>query len=252
MKIVTFNIRGDFGTDGRNNFCFRQPLIQAKIAQEQPDIIGFQEVMPHVAVWLRETFPDYTALGCGREEDLAGEQMTVMFRNDRFTMIEMRTFWLSPTPHVPGSRYAEQSACPRTATELLLRENAAGKVLRIVNTHLDHEGSLARQLGLTQILRQMEQPAFFPEAPIILMGDFNAGPCSEELQTFRSYPAYTNATADIGVTFHAFLQDMSLPQIDYIYLRGFGPVSSCTKWTEEVSGVCLSDHYPVCVEAALP
>ena len=53
MKVVTFNIRGDFGVDGENNFCFRKPLILKKLAQEQPDIIGFQEVMPHVAVWLR-------------------------------------------------------------------------------------------------------------------------------------------------------------------------------------------------------
>ena len=30
------------------------PLILEKIRQEKPDIIGFQEVLPHVAAWLKE------------------------------------------------------------------------------------------------------------------------------------------------------------------------------------------------------
>ena len=42
MKIATFNIRGDFGIDGVNNFDCRQPLILQKIRAEQPDVIGFQ------------------------------------------------------------------------------------------------------------------------------------------------------------------------------------------------------------------
>ena len=54
MKIVTFNIRCDFGQDGANNFEFRKPLILKRIAEEQPDVIGFQEGLPHVQKWLRE------------------------------------------------------------------------------------------------------------------------------------------------------------------------------------------------------
>ena len=53
MKFVTFNIRCDFGQDGANNFIYRRPLILEKIRQEKPDIIGFQEVLPHVAAWLK-------------------------------------------------------------------------------------------------------------------------------------------------------------------------------------------------------
>ena len=252
MKVVTFNIRGDFKVDGANDFDFRKPLILRKIAWEQPDIIGFQEVLPHVADWMRQSLPDYGVVGCGREKDLTGEQMTVLFRRDKFTLIEMRTFWLSPTPFVPGSRYAEQSHCPRTATELLLRETSTGKVLRVVNTHLDHEGTLARQLGLRQILRHLEAPQLCPDAPVILMGDFNAPPDSEEMRTFAAYPAYTNATADMGMTFHDFMRQPDGVQIDYIYLRDFGEVASVGKWTDEDNGVYLSDHYPVCVEVALP
>ena len=59
MKFVTFNIRYDCGFDGENNFDFRKPLILRKIEQEKPDILCFQEVLPHVAVWLKENLTDY-------------------------------------------------------------------------------------------------------------------------------------------------------------------------------------------------
>ena len=251
MKVVTFNIRGDFGVDGRNDFCYRKPLILRKLEQEQPDIIGFQEVLPHVAAWMRQALTAYDVVGCGREKDLTGEQMTVLFRRDKFQLISMDTFWLSPTPKVPGSRYAEQSGCPRTATELVLRDVDTGKVIQVVNTHLDHIGSLPRQLGLAQILRHLESPEFFPEAPVILMGDFNATPDSSEMQAFGQYPGYTNATADIGATFHGFMTARTQEQIDYIFLKGGIRAVSTVKWMDELDGVYLSDHYPVCVQALL-
>ena len=75
MKFVTFNIRCDFGQDGANNFIYRRPLILEKIRQEKPDIIGFQEVLPHVAAWLKENLTEYYIAGCGREKDLTGEKL---------------------------------------------------------------------------------------------------------------------------------------------------------------------------------
>ena len=75
MKYVTFNIRCDFGQDGANNFIYRRPLILEKIRQEKPDIIGFQEVLPHVAAWLKENLTEYYIVGCGREKDLTGEKL---------------------------------------------------------------------------------------------------------------------------------------------------------------------------------
>lgn len=251
VKAVTFNIRGDFGVDGRNNFFRRQPLILKKVAQEQPDVIGFQEVHPRTAIWLRENLKGYYVVGCGREKKLDGEQMTVAFRADRFNLIEMRTFWLSETPFAPGSRYAEQSDCPRSSTELVLMEYATGKVLRVLNTHLDHVGAGARKLGLRQILRYLDDVELFPGAPVILMGDFNAWPDGEELTVFDEFPGYTNATEGIGVTFHGFMKAKHPECIDYIWLRGPVKCAKVEKWTDEEDGVFLSDHYPVCAELEL-
>ena len=98
LKLVTFNIRCDYDQDGANSFRFRKPLILKKLTEEKPDVICFQEVLPHVAAWLKENLTEYTVIGCGRSETLEDEQMTVAFRTKRLNLLNMETFWLSPTP----------------------------------------------------------------------------------------------------------------------------------------------------------
>ena len=101
MKVVTFNIRCDYGQDGLNEFANRKELILRKINQEKPDIIGFQEVLPHVAKWLKENLNEYYVIGCGRGANLRDEQMSIAYRRDRINLISMETWWLSQTPDVP-------------------------------------------------------------------------------------------------------------------------------------------------------
>lgn len=87
MKIVSFNIRCDFGQDGGQNFSFRKGGILKKISQEKPDIIGFQEVLPHISEWLRDNLSDYIVVGCGRSEDLKDESMTLALKK------KLYNFW---------------------------------------------------------------------------------------------------------------------------------------------------------------
>ena len=126
MKLVTFNIRCDFDQDGENSFRFRKGLILKKLEEEKPDVICFQEVLPHVAVWLRENLKDYYVVGCGRSEELRDEQVSVAFRKEKLNLISMETFWLSPSPYEPASRYPAQSTCPRVCTEVLLEDLEEG------------------------------------------------------------------------------------------------------------------------------
>ena len=244
MKIVTFNIRCDYNQDEGNNFCFRKPLILEKLAQEKPDIICFQEVLPHVAVWLKEALTEYYVIGCGRMEDLEGEQVSIAYRKDRINLIQMETYWLSETPYEPASRYPDQSICPRVSTEAVFEEYAAKQVFRVVNTHLDHEGPAARRQGLEQILDKLNRAKLFPEAPVIITGDMNAEPDSPEMAVVKEYP-YINVTEGIGITYHGYMRSESPCSIDYIFTKGFA-CRSIEKWTDERDGVFLSDHYPVC------
>lgn len=243
MKFVTFNIRCDFGQDGDNNFCYRKPLILEKLRREQPDVICFQEVLPHVAVWLKEALWDYYVIGCGRSAALEDEQLSIAYRKDRLNLIQMETYWLSETPYTPGSRYPRQSVCPRTCTEAVFEELSTGRVFRAANVHLDHEAAGAREQGLRQVLRKMERPTLFPGAPAIIAGDMNAEPDSPEMAALEDC-GFDNVTSKTGATYHGYGKDLPC-SIDYILTRGF-LCERVEKWTEERGGVFLSDHYPVC------
>ena len=104
--------------------------------------------------WLRTSLPGYTVLGCGRGKDYRGESMALAYRTDDFELIGLEQFWLSPTPNQPGTRFSgDQSGCPRMVAALTLKHHDAGELLRFYNTHLDHQGPVARLLGATQLMQ---------------------------------------------------------------------------------------------------
>lgn len=248
MKLVTFNIRCDYDQDGINSFKFRKPMIIDKIKKEDPDIICFQEVLPHVAIWLKETLQDYYVIGCGRDKNLEDEQNSIAYKKTRFNLMGMEVFWLSKTPSVPGSRYENQSECPRICTEALFQDLETKEIFRIYNTHLDHIGSEARKLGLGQILEDYEQMESLTKIPTIITGDFNALPDSPEMELLKKYPKLIDFTAKISGTFHDYGQLVEAEKIDYIIASDNYQCSSVTVWDDCENGIYLSDHYPVCVE----
>jgi endonuclease/exonuclease/phosphatase family metal-dependent hydrolase len=254
MRVVTFNIRCDYDQDGENSFQYRKPLILRKIQKEKPDIIGFQEVLPHVAGWLKESLVEYYIVGCGRDEKLKNEQMSVAFRKDRFQLIAMETFWMSETPEAPGSRYEIQSYCPRTCTALFLQDVMTERLYYVVNTHLDHEASEARVLGMEQVLKHVKaveiekKHAGYSEVGVILMGDFNAYPDAKEICMMSEDEYLTDLTTGIKGTFHDFGRMEPAEKIDYIAVTKGITCSSCSTWSDCEEGVYLSDYYPVCVD----
>lgn len=247
IKAVTFNIRCDYGQDEGNSFSFRKEGILRKILAEKPDVLCFQEVLPHVALWLKKELGDYLILGCGRTEDFGDESPIIGVKKERFDLVSMDTFWLSPSPYVPGSRYRGQSICPRTAAEAVVFDLQGRCLWRIVNTHLDHEGTEARREGLCQIMEKIAHPGEFEQAYTFLAGDFNALPDSQEMKVMEDYPEFTDVTAEAGGTFHDY--GRTAPEkIDYIYAKAPLKALEVRLWEDRENGVYLSDHYPVCAE----
>ena len=244
MKLLSCNIRCDYEQDGENCFRFRRDALREAILERKPDIICFQEVLPHVAAWLKEELRGYYVVGCGRDSELRNEQTSIAFRCDAYNLITMETYWLSRTPDVPASRYEDQSDCPRVCTEVVLEEMATGVLYRIASIHLDHIGSGARRKGLEQLLRKLEHPGSFRSAHVILAGDFNAEPGSPEFDILKGYPAYHDAAENSGGTWHDYGRQDPPHKIDYVFVKDLEG-SDARLWKDCTDGVYLSDHYPV-------
>ena len=245
LKVCTFNLRTPVKDDGVNYLPNRKERILECIANENPDIIGFQEAAVYTADWLREVLDGYIVIGCGRGKTLNDEASLIAYRKNAFEMISAETFWLSLAPTVWGSRYgADQSGCPRVATAAVLKHREAEKPFLFVNTHLDHKGSAARMYGSIQILQYIDSK----KLPFVLTGDLNAWPEHPEIKVITDCK-YLNAvdlTADVGGTFHGFGTRENPTKIDYIFSDlPADPAESYAVNDVPVEGVYISDHFPV-------
>ena len=245
MKIVTFNLRMDTPEDGPHRFLFRREAIVERIRREGPDILGFQEALPEMDAYLRRELPEYTFLGHGRSERYEGEANPIAYRTERFALKAYSTRWLSPTPRIPGSRFSEdQSICPRIFVTAELYDRQEGAVFRVVNTHLDHEGPMARIRALELIAGEIPD-----DLPTVLMGDFNCPPEDPALEPLKG--RFRDMSEGLGHSFHCFegYYNGATQKIDYIFATAEFRKSACELWKNQ--DTILSDHYPVCFEGGL-
>ena len=249
IKVMTFNLRVEApSVDGINDLSNRKERILETIANEIPDLIGFQEARDSTRAWLRDTLSDYVVVGCGRLKDYRGESGPLAFRKDKFEMVSMDTFWLSSTPKVPASRYdgSDQSGCPRIVTAVVLKPVESDELLLFINTHTDHEGATSRALASAQILEYASQK----NMATVITGDFNATPDTTEIKMMTVNKAFplVDATAMIGPTFHAFgkIPQSDCVKIDYVFTNlPTDPNESYALSDQPVDGIYISDHCPV-------
>ncbi len=255
IKIVTFNLRCAYTEDGVNSFIHRAGMIFDKINSEKPDIICAQEAVPSHVEFFKKNLSDYLTIYNGRNASFDGEGLALLIKKDRLNLVSLDIFWLSETPYVPGSRFPEQSACPRICQSALLQVNGTKSMFYVYNNHLDHKSDNARILGIHQVLEKVKLDRERYAFPLFILGDFNAKPDSETIKYCNEYKDIdlVNLTDGIGTTFHGFGRPNHFCSIDYIYTdRDTAPnVTSVTKWDDELNGIFLSDHYPIAAEVEI-
>ena len=251
IHVFSFNILTDMCTrTGGTSFAERSKLFPEHFLDKEPDLIGFQETQPPQRQWLMDNLTGFEVCGVGRNSDLLGESNVVAYRRDRFDLVQLETFWLSDTPHRPGSRFStDQSDCPRICTCTVLRDRESGRAFRHYNTYLDHVGKFAQAQGISLILNRIAADYDAWPLPVILTGDFNVTPDSMVYKSVVSFSGcgspLKDVTSDVGPTFHGFRNDWAGSKIDYVFTTLPCDTSRSSTVTDKVDGLTLSDHYPV-------
>lgn len=252
MKIVTFNLRSVWIGDGINGFIHRAGMILDKIDTERPDVICFQEAIEKHADFLTRHLPEYQLVYNGRTVNRRGEGLITAVRKDSVEVLGQDCFWLSPTPDVPGSRYEQQSDCPRVCQAMLLRMKGADEPFYVYNNHLDHRGDQARIMGIRQVMERVKKDQERAKLPVFIMGDLNATPESETVQYLYGYSDFpvTELTDKFELTFHNYGNKQPPYRIDYIFAdeKTAKLPYQIGLWADELDGIYLSDHYPICLE----
>ena len=259
LKVMTFNIRYDNPDDKLNNWKYRKDAVTKLIRAESIDILGAQEVLANQLKDITEKLPEYNSIGVGREDGIEnGEFSPIFYKKNKFTVLKSGYFWLSETPEKPSKGW--DAACERIATWAQLKDKSTGKIVFVLNTHLDHVGTLARQKSVEMLKKNT---ALLSEGlPQIIMGDFNADPEStvikqmlipaDSVVLFNS-KAVAKKIFGSAWTFNGFgtVAIKERPIIDYIFVNKAVKVKEHHIAPETVNGKFISDHSAVFVKVSL-
>jgi endonuclease/exonuclease/phosphatase family metal-dependent hydrolase len=249
LKLMTYNIRLDAAVDSENAWKYRKDYFAAQIRFYEPDILGIQEALPHQVNDISTRLTHYDYVGIGREGVGKGESSNIFYNKHRFQAVEASTFWLSETPDSISKGW--DAAYHRVCTYVLLRDRKNNKMFWIFNTHLDHEGEVARTKGIELILERINSVN-----PVIFMGDLNSEPETDRIMDLKAAMIDTR-TASIEKpfgptgTFNGFKHHEPVTKlIDYIFISKGSPFS-VRKYAILSDSKELrypSDHLPVFVE----
>lgn len=256
VRVMSFNIRYGTADDGENRWEKRREFLVETIAAFNPDLVGTQETLAFQRDYLDEWLSGHEAFGVGRDDGAGqGEMTAVLFRRERFDMLDGGHFWLSETPDVPGSK-SWDSALTRMVTWLKLHDRPARRTVWFFNTHFDHRGEQARLESARLIRRRISELA--GADPVILTGDFNAAEASAPYQALfaersaglrplvDTYRAAHPRPIEPEGTFSGFAQTRpDGRRIDWIACSNDWTIDSAAINRTARDGRTPSDHLPV-------
>lgn len=242
VRIMSFNIRcGEFPDRGE--------IVPQLIADYHPDSLGLQECTYDWYNYLRLFLSkEYDFVGVGRDTGNrsinCGEMSLVLYRKDKYKLVDSGTFWLSETPDKVSLGW--DGACNRICTWVILENKETGEKYAHVNTHLDHVGPLARQNGVELV----KEKALSFDIPTVVTGDFNFKKSTDLYK--RLITGGLTDTQDMaeysmtGKTYHGYEGGTEGEPIDYICVNSLiTEVQTYKIIRDTYDGKYTSDHYPI-------
>ncbi|MGF1597702.1 MAG: endonuclease/exonuclease/phosphatase family protein [Acidimicrobiales bacterium] len=257
MRVATWNLWWQFGA-----WRQRQPAITDELRAVAADIVLLQEV------WASDT--DDQARGLADTLGLAVERTT---HGDHLRPQKFGNAVLSrwPIERVEQLALTGPGGAPSHRSALACRVATPAGPLLVVVTHLawQYDQSIVRQRQLTEVVELIGRHAD-PDRPVVVGGDLNAGPDSDEIRRLTGLSApygdgivFTDSWAAVGdgpgYTWsreNPNAADALWPRrrLDYVLVSWPRPKPWCNPraaalfGTTERHGVVPSDHYGVVVD----
>lgn len=261
VRVLTFNIRYGTADDGPDSWPYREQLVYNVIRRQESDFVGLQEALRFQIDGIRAAVPGYDEVGKARDDGAeSGEYSGILYRSDRWRVLDNGTFWLSDTPAVPGST-SWGNEITRIVTWARFVDEKTGLTVRVFNTHFDHLSQPSREKSAELLARRIADQA--SNEPLIVTGDFNAGETNAAILYLKNVTGRAPLTlvdtfrvlhpaVGMAGTFNKFDGTRSGPKIDYVFVRPGTIVRSASIIHDASEGRYPSDHFPVHAEIVLP
>lgn len=261
-RIGTFNLwRSSIG-QGEYEWANRKDKLAQAIIDNDMDIFAGEEVDPvifkEIPAILAEKGVDYTwkTFSPYKEDGQSPlKAQAIIYKTDKYDMLDFHYFWCSPTPDVKSTGWDEQKYI-RGACCAIMRDKATGKKIFVMASHFPL-GSEARQHFVPILNEKAAQ--YNPDGlPAFFIGDLNTREYWPESALLREYwtdsylavPESKHIGPKGTFNLHGDNKDMdAAPRIDFVYYRGDGiePQNYVVN-AKLYDGIYPSDHCPVYVD----
>jgi endonuclease/exonuclease/phosphatase family metal-dependent hydrolase len=246
----TYNVRLETTSDVGNLWKDRHPYVASLIQFHDFDILGTQEAFKPQLDDLLRLLPAHSYYGLGRDDgESAGEHSAILYKTDKFTLLDKGDFWLSETPEKPSLGW-DATCCKRICSWVYLRLNKTKQTFYVFNAHYDHQGVEARKQSSLLILEKIKQIA--KNKPVIFMGDLNGNHESEPYQIIANSDILKDTYQQVKApylntnTFNSFGKNLiGKAVIDHVFTNSKFTASKWGALTDNYQGKYPSDHLPV-------
>jgi endonuclease/exonuclease/phosphatase family metal-dependent hydrolase len=246
FSVMTLNMRFGLANDGPNRWELRKSLFPMLLDAYRSDFMAFQEANDFQSEDLQEMLPGYEVIGIRKPAPRFWQNNILFYDRNRWDCLLNHHFFLSPTPDIP-SRF-RKSRWPRQCTTGLFFNGRYH--LTVITTHFDFDTEV-QTAGSRLIVKRL---ADYPEdVPVVLTGDFNAGPHSPCYAVFCTPEGATNVqaafrnafSAPYPPTHHGFTGAQAGDHIDWILYRGPIKPEIARIMDTPIEGRWPSDHFPL-------
>jgi endonuclease/exonuclease/phosphatase family metal-dependent hydrolase len=172
FRVMTFNIRFDFESDGDHRWKNRADLVAECVKESKVSVVCFQEDKVDQDDDLKQRMKGWEWHGKPRAHGRT-ETCSVVFDTNVWTCPESGDFWLSDTPDVPNSN-TWGTKYPHKVSWCRLESIKGHHQIMFTSTHLDEVGGNDEIRRKSAVVIREWLAKHCPKGEIISCGDFNS------------------------------------------------------------------------------
>lgn len=230
----------------------RRELVYTIVNQYDFDIWGTQEGTKVHLTDIVNQFKKYSYTGVGRDGGDNGEFSAIIYKTDRFELLDEGSFWFSNTPEKPSYGW-DAVNYRRICSWGKFMDRKTYNVFYFFNSHFDHQGEVARVESAKLLLSKIKE-IVKKQYPIFASGDFNCQPDSEPIAILQadgllddSRDLVDDPLGPEGTFNHLKPSEESKNRIDYIFVSKNVKLLQYRVIDDRPYGRCPSDHDPVLI-----